>query len=81
MVDEAQVPFYYHDCPGGFELMVMDEHNQSKHNESWCSCETKEPRVVLCEDDQDSVVIEASTPCLKFLCSPAYVRYLSQMPY
>ena len=76
MVDEAEVPFYYHDCPGGFELMVMGEYGVS-----WCSCETKEPRVVLCEDDQDSVVIEASTPCLKFLCSPAYVGNVGKVPY
>ena len=64
-MDEAQVPFYCDDCPGGFELMVMDEHGVS-----WCSCETKEPRVVLCEDDQDTVVIEASTSWSMFVCLP-----------
>ena len=53
MADDTKIPIYYEDCLGGFELTVMNG-----HEESMCSCETREPRVLLCENDQDSVVIE-----------------------
>ena len=72
MVSDTEVPIYYEDCLGGFELKVKDD-----DIESMCSCETHDPRVVMCENDQDSIVIEVSTMLIYCIC----VGYLGQVLY
>ena len=68
VASSASVPMYYEECPGGYELTVIDS-----DNESTCLCETQEPRVLNCESDQDSIIIEVQLTSHTL----SYVRWLT----
>ena len=55
-------PFSVPDCPGGYRLVANLV--TSSHNYLACICETEQRQVLLCEGDQDKIIIQVhATVC------------------
>ena len=54
----ATIPFYGENCIGGYSL--VEELGSSQKS---CQCEQIDNRIILCEQDQDSIIIKVNADC------------------
>ena len=60
---KTEIPLVVEGCLGGYSLSSLVDASSFQY----CSCEKNQRQVILCEDDQDSVIIEVHS--VTIICS------------
>ena len=61
---KTEIPLVVEGCLGGYSLSSLDASSFQ-----YCSCEKNQRQVILCEDDQDSVIVEVHSVIIIYIYS------------